>query len=258
MTEEIILKVKNLNKTFGKKGNKVVALNDVNFDLKKNEILGIIGESGSGKSTIAKIITGLYKADGGEIFLYDEEIGKLKKSQMHKVYKKIQMVFQDAYGSMNPRMKVGSAIKDGYCHFCRENISKREIDDKVEELLKKVGLPSDYIYKYPYELSGGECQRVAIARAIMVMPDILICDEATSALDVSVQAQIVNLLLDLREELNMSMIFITHNLPLVSCFGDNLIIMRSGEIVESGNAKEVLNSPKMDYTKNLLSSVLEV
>ena len=111
---------------------------------------------------------------------------------------------------------------------------------------------------YPYELSGGEYQRVAIARAIMVMPDILICDEATSALDVSVQAQIVNLLLDLREELNMSMIFITHNLPLVSCFGDNLIIMRSGEIVESGNAKEVLNSPKMDYTKNLLSSVLEV
>ena len=250
----IIMKLEDIDKFYMETGNKLHILKKLNLEVKRGEFVSILGKSGSGKSTLLNIMGLLDKIDGGKIWIDNKEVSSLNEVERNNIKNHfLGFVFQFHY-----LMSEFTALENVMIPALLNNFkNKSEIEKEAKELLEIVGLAERIKHK-PNQLSGGEKQRVAIARAIMVMPDILICDEATSALDVSVQAQIVNLLLDLREELNMSMIFITHNLPLVSCFGDNLIIMRSGEIVESGNAKEVLNSPKMDYTKNLLSSVLEV
>lgn len=179
---EEILVCENLTMTFNDGEYIVHALKNVSFSLRKNEVLGIIGESGSGKSTIAKLITGLYQPTGGNIFLDGRSIVRLKRQTQKEVYTKVQMVFQDAVGSFNPRRKIGESISDTLCRLCGEK--KHTAGKEAARLLEDVGLPRDYAEKYPHELSGGECQRAAIARAMSVHPEILICDEATSALDV--------------------------------------------------------------------------
>lgn len=187
MMEEILV-CENLTMTFDDGEYIVHALKNVSFSLRKNEVLGIIGESGSGKSTIAKLITGLYQPTGGNIFLGGRSVVRLKRQEQKEVYTKVQMVFQDAVGSFNPRRKIGESISDTLCRLCGEK--KHTAGKETALLLEDVGLPGDYAEKYPHELSGGECQRAAIARAMSVHPEILICDEATSALDVSAQAKL--------------------------------------------------------------------
>ena len=252
MMEEILV-CENLTMTFDDGEYIVHALKNVSFSLRKNEVLGIIGESGSGKSTIAKLITGLYQPTGGNIFLGGRSIVCLKRQAQKEVYTKVQMVFQDAVGSFNPRRKIGESISDTLCRLCGEK--KHTAGKEAARLLEDVGLPRDYAEKYPHELSGGECQRAAIARAMSVHPEILICDEATSALDVSAQAKIVELLMHLRRIRNVSILFITHDLPLVSNISDRILIMNEGELVEEGSTEEVITRPKTVYTRRLLDAV---
>lgn len=252
MMEEILV-CENLTMTFDDGEYIVHALKNVSFSLRKNEVLGIIGESGSGKSTIAKLITGLYQPTGGNIFLGGRSIVRLKRQAQKEVYTKVQMVFQDAVGSFNPRRKIGESILDTLCRLCGEN--KHTAGKETALLLDHVGLPGDYAEKYPHELSGGECQRAAIARAMSVHPEILICDEATSALDVSAQAKIVELLMHLHRIHNVSILFITHDLPLVSNISDRILIMNEGELVEEGSTEEVITRPKTVYTRRLLDAV---
>ena len=252
MMEEILV-CENLTMTFNDGEYIVHALKNVSFSLHKNEVLGIIGESGSGKSTIAKLITGLYQPTGGNIFLDGRSIVRLNRQAQKEVYTKVQMVFQDAVGSFNPRRKIGESISDTLCRLCGEK--KHTAGKEAARLLEDVGLPGDYAEKYPHELSGGECQRAAIARAMSVHPEILICDEATSALDVSAQAKIVELLMHLRRIRNVSILFITHDLPLVSNISDRILIMNEGELVEEGSTEEVITRPKTVYTRRLLDAV---
>lgn len=190
---EIILQCKNIKKKYKKKDHYHIAANNISFSLKKGECLAIVGESGCGKSTLARVIMNLEKADDGKVILDGNNITNIKRKKLSSVYKDIQMVFQDAIGSLNPKMTIGESIKEYVCSLC--STTKEERERKVEDLLELVGLPKEFKNRYPYELSGGQCQRVAIARALSSHPKVLICDEATSALDVSVQAQVLDLLI---------------------------------------------------------------
>ena len=250
---EEILVCENLTMTFDDGEYIVHALKNVSFSLRKNEVLGIIGESGSGKSTIAKLITGLYQPTGGNIFLGGRSIVRLKRQAQKEVYTKVQMVFQDAVGSFNPRRKIGESISDTLCRLCGEN--KHTAGKETALLLDHVGLPGDYAEKYPHELSGGECQRAAIARAMSVHPEILICDEATSALDVTAMEKFVVLILQLRCILNLCILFFNNDIPLVRNIRDRILIMNEGELVEEGSTEEVITRPKTVYTRRLLDAV---
>ena len=251
---EIILQCKNIKKKYKKKDHYHIAANNISFALKKGECLAIVGESGCGKSTLARVIMNLEKADDGKVILDGNNITNIKGKKLSSVYKDIQMVFQDAIGSLNPKMTIGESIKEYVCSLC--STTKEERERKVEDLLELVGLPKEFKNRYPHELSGGQCQRVAIARALSSHPKVLICDEATSALDVSVQAQVLDLLIKMKNNLNISYIFITHDLALVSSFCDRVIVIKDGSIVEEGYVDKVINDPKSDYTKLLLSSIL--
>lgn len=251
---EIILQCKNIKKKYKKKDHYHIAANNISFALKKGECLAIVGESGCGKSTLARVIMNLEKADDGKVILDGNNITNIKRKNLSSVYKDIQMVFQDAIGSLNPKMTIGESIKEYVCSLC--STTKEERERKVEDLLELVGLPKEFKNRYPYELSGGQCQRVAIARALSSHPKVLICDEATSALDVSVQAQVLDLLIKMKNNLNISYIFITHDLALVSSFCDRVIVIKDGSIVKEGYVDKVINDPKSDYTKLLLNSIL--
>ena len=249
-----LLRFENVSMHFDDAAGRVQAVNDISFTLARRELLGIVGESGSGKSTVAKLLTGLHAPTGGKIFLDGRNIAHASGRERRTLYTRIQMVFQDAVGSFNPRRTVGAMIGETICRLCTPDA--RATEKRVTELLAEVGLPSSYANRYPHEMSGGECQRAAIARAMAVHPDILICDEATSALDVSVQAKIVALLLHLQQEHAMSLLFISHDLPLVSSIADHVLIMQNGRIVEQGNARDVLLHPADAYTENLLRAAL--
>lgn len=253
--DKIILQCNNLRKTYKKKNHLHVACDDINLYIKQGECLGVVGESGSGKSTLANIIMKLEKADSGTVILNDKDITNVKRNELKEVYKEIQMVFQDAIGSFNPRLTIEESIMEYVCNLC--STTEEEKKHKVDNLLQMVGLPKEYKDRYPHELSGGQCQRAAIARALSSHPKVLICDEATSALDVSVQAQVIDLLVQMKKELNISYIFITHNLALVSSFCDRVIVINHGEIVEEGSAYDVINNPQNDYTKLLLNSIFK-
>lgn len=251
---EHLVAFQNVSKIFSNSNYEVQALKNVSFSIEPGEILGVIGESGSGKSTLVKVLTGLHQITSGHIFYRGEDITSYKNAQWRRLYTKMQMVFQSAVGSFNPRRKIGPSIEETLCLLCRDKGIKAE--EQVVELLNRVGLKATYKDKYPHELSGGECQRAAIARAMAVHPELLICDEATSALDVSAQAQIVELLLQLRDEQKMAIVFISHDLPLVSNFAEKLIIMHSGEIVERGKTMDVIENPQSDQTRALIEAIL--
>lgn len=248
-----VLEVRDITKTFVTEGKSdFTAVSHVSFQLYPGEILGIVGESGSGKSTLARIIARLTDATEGRIFLEKQEITRAKGEALRAAYREIQMVFQNPVSSFDPRKTLGNGIGES---LRNNGVSKAETKERVLELLEQCGLPKEFYGRYPHEVSGGQCQRAAIARALAVKPKIVICDEATSALDVTVQQQIMELLKNLKEERNLSYLFICHNLALVQMFCDRVLVMKDGKIVEEGTPDEVILRPENEYTKMLVESV---
>lgn len=252
----MILDVKSLTKTFEKNNTVFTAVDNVNFQLDKKECLDIVGESGSGKSTIAKMLVKLLEPDNGEINFLGKDLVTFNKSELRKTRKDIQMIFQNPMDSFNPRKKLKTSVGAGLKYTL--NLNKKQIEEKVNEAFNLVGLKSEYKDRYINKLSGGECQRAAIARSVIIEPKLLICDEITSALDVSVQAQIIDLLVQLREKMDMSYIFITHDLTLARYLCDRILVMYKGNEVESGNVKDIFENPMHPYTKLLLSSIMTI
>ena len=241
-----ILKVNKLNVSYGY--NKIIK--DISFDLYRGETLGIVGESGSGKSTIAKSILGIVKTENGEVYFKDENIKNISNSVFRK---KVQLIFQDPYSSLNPEVSVGrSIIEPMIAHKIFS--SKKEMKIRVLELLNQVGLLESDYNKFPNQFSGGQRQRIVIARALALNPEIIICDESVSALDVSVQAQILNLLSDLKERYLFTFIFISHDMSVIKYFTDRLIVLKKGEIVEFNETDLLFEKPKKPYTKALLKA----
>lgn len=248
-----VLEVTELEKHFHiGKGKKYVAVDKVSFTVEHGEFVALVGESGCGKSTIAKMVTRLLKPTSGSIKIQGNEITNLKGSELRQMYKDVQMIFQMPQDSFNPRHSLGSAIMESMINFGEDRAKAKE---RMYELLELVGLNPDFAKRLPHEVSGGQCQRAAIARALAINPKLVICDEATSALDVSVQAQVVELLLDLRKKLNMSFLFICHDMALVWKVCDRVEVMHRGQIVERGKTRNVIENPYHPYTKLLLSSV---
>lgn len=249
----MLLEANNLIKSFKLKSKKSIAVDDISFCVDHKECLGIIGESGSGKSTTANLIAGFYKPDSGKINFNGRDLLSLSKREQKRQRLDMQMVFQNPAESFNPKMKLIKAIMEPL--EIRGGSSIAEMKERAMEALRMVGLKDEYAEKYGWQVSGGECQRAAIARAIVSRPKLLICDEVTSALDVSVQAQILKLLDTLREELDMSYIFISHDLASVSSICDRVAVMYKGSILEYGKTMDIVSSPKHPYTKDLLESV---
>lgn len=250
---DIILKADHLKKVFISGKKSMTAVDDVSFELERGECLGIVGESGSGKSTIAKMITHLEPVTDGQIFLKGKDITHVGGKSLRKTYQDIQMVFQMPMESFDPRCTLGDGIGESLRNM---GINRTETRTHVENLLERCGLSKEYADRYPHQVSGGQCQRAAIARALAVSPEILICDEATSALDVTVQKQILELLIELKEKENLSFILICHDLALVQAFCDKVLVLYHGKTVEYGTPDDIINHPKMDYTKKLIDSVL--
>lgn len=258
-----LLEIKNLNVTYQtKKGligkiQTVHAVNNVSLDIQKGEILAIAGESGCGKSTLAKAIMKLVQSDSGEILLNGENVLNLKHNKdLKKFYQKVQMIFQNPYSSLNPKMKIGEILKEPL--IINTDLKKEEITKIVEEKIEKVGLDKSALNLYPHEFSGGQRQRIAIARSLILNPEFIIADEPVSALDVSIQAQIINLLKQLKEDFNLTFLFISHDLSVIKYLSDRIAIMYLGEVVEIGKTEEIFKNPKHPYTKALLSSVPEL
>ncbi|HLS01032.1 MAG TPA: ATP-binding cassette domain-containing protein [Beutenbergiaceae bacterium] len=254
-----LLEVSDLVKTFRsgrelfRAGEATTAVDHVSFSITQGSSFGLVGESGSGKSTTARIVARLLEADSGSVRLEGEELLTRRGRALNPIRRKIQMVFQDPFASLNPRWRVGSLVAEGLkIHTTMNEESRRK---RVVELLEMCGLPDHAAERYPHEFSGGQRQRIGIARALAVQPDVLILDEPVSALDVSIQAQILTLLIDLQAELNLTYLFITHDLAIVERFCDQLAVMRNGAIVEQGTPDEVYTSPRHEYTRNLLSAI---
>ncbi|CFF74343.1 Oligopeptide transport ATP-binding protein oppF [Staphylococcus aureus] len=254
--DEVLLSIKNLKQYFnaGKK-NEVRAIENISFDIYKGETLGLVGESGCGKSTTGKSIIKLNDITSGEILYEGIDIQKIRKRKdLLKFNKKIQMIFQDPYASLNPRLKVMDIVAEGIdIHHLATD--KRDRKKRVYDLLETVGLSKEHANRYPHEFSGGQRQRIGIARALAVEPEFIIADEPISALDVSIQAQVVNLLLKLQRERGITFLFIAHDLSMVKYISDCIAVMHFGKIVEIGPAEEIYQNPLHDYTKSLLSAI---
>jgi oligopeptide transport system ATP-binding protein len=255
-----LLQVDNLAKTFIKRGfllgnelERVQAVDGISFSLVDGEILGIVGESGCGKSTLVRCILKLIEPTSGSILFQGEDISRLSRQAMRPYRRQMMMVFQDPYGSLNQRKRVGEIIGDPLVIY--RSGSREEIKARVQQLLELVGLNPEHYNRFPHEFSGGQRQRIGIARALALEPKLLICDEPTSALDVSVQAQILNLLADLQQKMQLSILFITHNLEVIRHVADRVLVMYLGSVVESGSVDDIFNHPLHPYTASLLSAV---
>ena len=256
--QDPILEVKNLhvsyvNRGYNKENTKVI--NDVSFNLFKRESLGLVGESGCGKTTLGRSIVSLINSDKGQVIFHGTNIFEEGQKGLNQFRKKVQIIFQDPYSSLNPRLTVGEAIMEPMTvHKIHKN--KQERESATKKLLSKVGLPEQAYFLYPHEFSGGQRQRINIARTLALQPEVIICDESVSALDVSVQAQVLNLFKDLQDEFGLTYIFISHDLSVVRYFCDKIIVLNQrGNIEEKGDSDELFNNPKSDYTKKLLSSL---
>ncbi len=232
----------------------LVAVKDVSFDVARGRTVGLVGESGSGKTTVAMMVMRLIEASGGEARLEGTELLGLTAAQMLAFRRRIQIVFQNPYASLNPRRSIGRTLAEPMrIHGLGANQSERY--ERARKLLERVGLPREAMERYPHEFSGGQRQRIAIARALAVEPEVLICDEPVSALDVSVQATVLNLLLDLQESLGLAYLFISHDLAVVKYMADEVLVMRSGEVVERGTPEAIFRSPQHEYTRKLLDAI---
>ena len=254
---EHILEVKNLCKYFylGKNKPPMKAVDDVSFYIEKGETVGLVGESGCGKTTTGRTIIRLYQPTSGEIWFNGKRIdGKLNAEETRQVTSKMQMVFQDPVASLNPRMTVEEIICEGV-KINKLYPDKTERRNQVYKMLDMVGLTREHATRYPHEFSGGQRQRICIARALITQPDLLIADEPISALDVSIQAQILNILNDLRKELGLTILFIAHDLSVVKYFSNRVAVMNAGRIVEMSSSDEIYRDPRHAYTKSLLSAI---
>jgi oligopeptide/dipeptide ABC transporter ATP-binding protein len=256
---EPLLSTRGLKKYFNLRGSlfsksrvQVFAVDGINLNVQKGETLGLVGESGCGKTTAAKVIIRAYEPTAGEVIFQGKNILGLNAMEMRQLRKKIQLVYQDPYSSLNPRMKIGRMIAEPIQVY--KLASGHEIKERVVLILNKVGLPSDSMNRYPHEFSGGQRQRIGIARSLILNPDLIILDEPVSALDVSIQAQVINLLKDLQREFNLSYILIAHDLSLVKHTCDRVDVMYLGKIVEEATNKDLYESPKHPYTKALIAA----
>ena len=234
----------------------VKAVDGVSFDLRRGETLGVVGESGCGKSTTSRAILGLNRPCGGSILVDGEDIAHLSRDRELAYRRKVQVVFQDPNASLNPRHTIREILTEGIVYHNLATLDQAK--SRAEELLAEVGMDGDILERYPHEFSGGQRQRICIARAIALRPQLLICDEAVSALDLTIRAQVLDLLSRLKKKLSLSMLFITHDLGVVQHIADRIIVMNKGKIVESGSCAEVLQPPREKYTKYLMASVPKI
>ena len=249
-----LLNVENLNVIYGKGADSVHAVKNVSFHIKPGEIFGLVGESGCGKSSLGKTIIRLNDPASGSMLYKGRDVAVLRGKELKTYRQEVQMVFQDPFGSLNPRMKVGGAIIDVLSvHGIGEN--KAERIARVEELFDAVGLDPKWAWRFPHEFSGGQRQRICIARALSLNPDLVVADEPVSALDVSVQAEILKLLEKLRATRNLAFLFVSHDLAVVRNLCDRVAVMFNGEIVEAGSVSDVIDNPQHEYTRKLLSAV---
>lgn len=252
MDDHVILKAKGLTKMFRRSDVKVTAVEGIDLQVKNGECFGLIGESGSGKSTVANMLAGLLDVTEGEVVFEGVRLpGKsCRKGFLQR--RRMQMIFQNPGSSFSPRMTLLSSICEGLRYHSR--MTSRQMEERAYHMMDMVGLRKEYGKRYCGELSGGECQRAAIARAIISSPSLLICDEATSALDVSVQAQIVKLLIQLKQEMGLTLLFITHDIALVSQIGDRIAVMKEGRILEVGSSAQIIHHSEHSYTRKLITS----
>jgi len=232
----------------------IKAVDGVSFDIRRGESLGLVGESGCGKTTLGRTLLKLEKAHGGEVLFAGEDFLKLPRRETRRLRKKMQMIFQDSLSSLNPRMYIMDIVTEGLVAFGMPASNRRA---RAVQLMKEVGLPEDVIYRYPHEFSGGQRQRISIARAVSLRPEFIVCDEAVSALDVSVQAQVINLLIDLRERYRLAYLFISHDLSVVSHIADRIAVMYLGRIMEYGDKCDIIQQPLHPYTRALVAAVPE-
>ena len=251
---ENLLEVKNLKKYFKTPSGMLHAVDDVSFSIPGGKTMGVVGESGCGKSTLGRTMLQLYTPTSGEILFQGKNITNLSKKEFHQIRPRIQMIFQDPYSSLNGRMTVQQLIAEPLIvnKVCR---NKREIEERVSRIMETVGLASRLAMSYPHELDGGRRQRIGVARALVLEPEFVVCDEPVSALDVSIQAQILNLLMDLQEQMGLTYLFITHDLSVVKHISDEIMVMYLGKCVEKAPADEIFRNPVHPYTKALLAAI---
>ena len=248
-----VIEVKNLKKYFSVPNGELHAVDDVSFKIERGTTMGIVGESGCGKSTLGRTIIHLLENTSGQILLNGEDVTNVSRKQMKGLREKMQIIFQDPYSSLNPRMTIEETIREPLKLSGR--FSKKDLDDEVDRLMDLCGIEERLATAYPHELDGGRRQRVGIARALALHPDFIVCDEPVSALDVSIQAQILNLLMDLQEERNLTYMFITHDLSVVKHISDEIMVMYLGKCVEKASAQELFANPLHPYTKALLAAI---
>ena len=258
IVDQNLIEIKNLSKSFDDSfftentKNSVMAVDDVSLNIKEGQSFGLVGESGSGKTTIAKMVVNLFKPSSGDIYFDSVNITKIKKNKdLLKFRKQIQMIFQDPFSSLNGRLKVNEIIAEPI-KLHNPDIKSSDLDSYIHDLLESVELTQQSAFRYPHEFSGGQRQRISIARALATQPRLLVCDEPTSALDVSIQAQILNLLKDLQEQLNLTILFISHDLPVVRQMCDKIAVLKDGKLCEVSETEELFKNPKHNYTKELL------
>jgi len=263
MSNQTILEVENLKVNFDvssegdmpwTKAKKLQAVNDISFSLSAGETLGVVGESGCGKSTLARAIVKMVPAESGKVVWLGNDLLGLSHSEARQYRKQIQMIFQDPLASLNPRMNIGEIIAEPLrTHYPKTPES--DVKARVRDVMNKVGLLDNLVNRYPHEFSGGQCQRIGIARALILKPKLIICDEPVSALDVSIQAQVVNLLMDLQEEMDLALIFIAHDLSVVKHISTKIMVLYLGNMVELANSSDIYESPSHPYTQALISAV---